>query len=207
MTKFSGAFPQRLGGGQKNFSMLVQELPTYRHNYCKMLEVANNKIFQSQLPLIVHSRFSPFLHLWRKTCQAQWHLILKLFYYSVRFDIFYSFLLDVTPISLLIYVTDPQATRTNNFVFALFALKFSRLIMLHKVLCQTIENKQFSLSFTTKFSFTFETKKKHCRNDNGFTGIDDGKGMAGPGSSLYYLFLLWARMRYRWTTNPRLTNL
>jgi hypothetical protein len=49
MTKFSGAFPQRLRG-QKKFSSSCSGLPTHRHNYCKMLEFANTNFSKSTPP-------------------------------------------------------------------------------------------------------------------------------------------------------------
>jgi hypothetical protein len=49
MTKFSGAFPQRLRGPKKIFNA-CSGLPTHRHNYCKMLEFANKKFVKINSP-------------------------------------------------------------------------------------------------------------------------------------------------------------
>jgi hypothetical protein len=52
MTKFSGAFPQRLWG-RKKFFYACSGLPTHGHNYWKIIEFANKNFFQNQLPLLL----------------------------------------------------------------------------------------------------------------------------------------------------------
>jgi hypothetical protein len=46
-----GGVSSKVKGAKKIFNA-CSGLPTHRHNYCKMLEFANKKICQNQLPLL-----------------------------------------------------------------------------------------------------------------------------------------------------------